>query len=515
MHDFESIRIDQPDVIAALHHAAAYAHAVESRLDDAAIVVRQTHISWIFLVGQYAYKIKKPITTEFLDYGTLERRHQLCLEEVRLDSRYAAELYLGVVPITLQDGQIQVEGQGRPIEYAVKMRRFSESLLFSARLESEQIGEDDIHHLAASIADFHQRATVLDVGSRLAKAEHIFQQAIDNIDALQQRPHGQPLEQLPALRGWTEQFFDNHLSEFERRVTDGFVRECHGDLHLQNVVFWHGQPTPFDGIEFNDEFRWIDVLSDAAFVTMDFAARRQPEMGHCFINHYLARTADYGSLALLRWYLVYRALVRAKVAMIRANQADAQHESTENFLADCDAHLCLAGRYIDPPPPRLWITHGLSGSGKSTASQRIVNRYGAIQLRSDTQRKRQFGLPLLERTTPQQASQVYADAATEMIYQQLRELAGTILAAGFSVVVDATFLTKARRQSFQALAQQRGLEFGILHCQADVPTLRARLARRLAGGGDASDADWQVLQAQLETQEPLTTAEQTYVMDWE
>lgn len=483
-------------LIADLQTADAYPHPL-----NGPVVMHETHVSWVMLAGDFAYKIKKPIQTGFLDYSTLQRRHQFCHDEIRLDQRYTEDLYLGVVPIDLVDGRARVEGDGPAIEYAVKMRRFPDDALLSQRLDLGLLTAGEVRQLADAIATFHDRADRWNQPDRFASPSMVAKDLQDCLDDLAQSVVAeQTASSRSRLQEWAERFMSQHRSAFEDRVTGGFIRECHGDLHLDNVIELGDRLMPFDGIEFNDSFRWIDVLNDAAFLVMDFAARGHSEFGRIFLSAYLEHTGDYESLALMRWYLVYRALVRAKVAAIRAAQ-ETGHELEPR--QDCLDHVALAEQFAHPPPATLWITHGLSGSGKTTASEPMVCRHGAIRLRSDLERKRMFHLAPTERA----GEEIYSAEATEKTYDRLRVLARSALEGGFSVIVDATFLKRSHRDAFRQLAEQLNVKWGIVNCHAEVDVLRQRVKQRLADGHDASDADLQVLEKQIAEQEPLTPEE--------
>jgi hypothetical protein len=496
------------ELVTALHHSDAYPDA-----GDAPVVVHETHISWVFLVGSHAYKVKKPITTPFLDYGTLDRRARFCHEEVRLDRRYSPELYLGVVPITVEAGRVVVEGSGEPIEFAVKMRRFPDDALLSGRLQRGTLTTDEVLQLAGTVADFHQHAARSGRRQTWGAPEFVLGQAVENLTHLRTcRLRGDSEATLQRLDRWTHQFFDEHQLLFFQRLNNDFIRECHGDLHLDNVIHWRGRLMPFDGIEFNDHFRWIDVLSDAAFLAMDFAARGRIDLGRSFINAYLEQTGDHASLPLLRWYLVYRALVRAKVASIRAEQQSAGAPSgAQAALEDCQSHVELALRYTLAQQPCLWITHGVSGSGKTSGSELVVQRRGAVRLRSDLERKRHFGLAPSQRPDDRTRNQIYCASANHATYCRLRRLAQHVLQAGYSVIVDATFLEREQRALFRELAEQEGAVFAILEFEADEQTLRQRVADRMARDDDASDADLHVLEHQLATRQPLSEYERSSV----
>jgi aminoglycoside phosphotransferase family enzyme/predicted kinase len=511
-HETSASTPDPQELVAALQRAIAYADC----LADAVVIMHETHISWVFLAGDHAYKVKKPVKTQFLDYTTLDRREQFCHQEVRLNRRYAPDLYLGVVPITRQHGNVQVGGEGKPIEFAVKMRRFPEEALLSQRLQSGKMTDDEIRQLAVTVATFHQTASVSDPQQPWGRPEIVLREALDNFADLQSVVESGSLdlstrERLRLLECWTRTAYQERSAQMASRREQGFVRECHGDLHLGNVIHWNGRWIPFDGIEFNDEFRWIDVLSDAAFLAMDLAAQNRLELCHSFINAYLERTGDYEAMSLMRWYLIYRALVRAKVAAIRSRQSGQPLQEQIEERRDCVAHIDLAARWTASPKARLWITHGVSGSGKTFGSESLVRDRGAIRLRSDVERKRMFGLEPSQRPTGIARDQVYGSLATLQTYDRLYHLAQSLLRAGESVVVDATFLKHRDRQRFRELAACEQVDFRILSFHAERSELERRLRLRAQKNDDASDAGLGVLLQQLESLEPLTAEEQVWI----
>lgn len=498
--------ISSNQLVSDLRQPRAYAHAVGQP-----VALCETHISWVFLAGEFAYKVKKPVKNAFLDYSTLGKRKHFCEEELRLDRRYARELYLDVVPIVLdQDHKLRVDGGGEAVEYAVKMHRFPDDALLSHRLSRGIFSSEELQQLATAVALFHQRSAAADRDAPWGKPALVLEDALDNFRDLDSIDLGEESATLHVLKQWTHDFFCRHEDLLAQRLANRFIRECHGDLHLANVIDWRGQMLPFDGIEFNDRFRWIDVLSDAAFLAMDFAARDHLELSRSFINAYLERTGDHASLPLLRWYLVYRSLVRAKVDALKMAQEGPERAET---LALCRHHVQLAYRFSLPIEPTLWITHGVSGSGKTTGSEWIVRQHGAIRLRSDLERKRHFGMDPWSPSPPQQREKLYSKSASVATYCRLRQLAHTILQGGDSVVVDATFLRRKDRESFHQLADCLGVSFALLDFTADEQTLRQRVADRIASGDDVSEADLRVLQSQLELQEPLTDQEQRMVTE--
>ena len=341
----------------------------------------------------------------------------------------------------------------------------------------------------------------------------VFQEAIDNFTDVRGQFQSSPLEssqleQLDRLELWTRQAYQR-LDELPRQRHDqGFIRECHGDLHLNNVVRLGGKWTPFDGIEFNEEFRWIDILSDAAFLAMDFAAQGHLDLGRSFVSAYLEQTGDYQAVPLIRWYLVYRAMVRGKVAAIRSSQPNQTPQAVESERRDCLEHIGLAERLTKAQTPRLWITHGVSGSGKTTGTEDLIQQHGALRLRSDVERKRLFGLRPSQRPEDEvQQQQLYSVSVTQQTYERLAELATMLLRSGEPVVVDASFLKRRFREMFQAVAAKENVPFRIVPFDADVSELQRRIVERRRKQSDASDATLEVLRKQLDGLEPLTSDE--------
>jgi aminoglycoside phosphotransferase family enzyme/predicted kinase len=497
-----------PDFLCELRSPAAYPHSV-----PAPVVLHETHISWVLLAGNFAYKIKKPVTTDFLDYGDLRKRHHACCEELRLGTRYTEGLYLDVVPITVEDGHLHVDGDGQPVEFAVRMRRFPEGALLSEQLIAGQVTDEAMQRLGETVAGFHRRAAVHreDPDTFLAQTLNF---ARANFRALAAWPQPEGTAARAAIERWTEENFSHYQGHFRRRIQEGFVRECHGDLHSENIVRWHDHWVPFDGIEFNEALSRIDVLNDIGFLVIDLQARGSRSLAASLLNAYLEQSGDYDALLLLRWYLVYRGMVRAKVLGMRAAQAkDRQAAEAASQQSRHWLELALATSEPSAQRPELWITHGVSGSGKTTGSQPLIGSRGAVRLRSDIERKRLFGAASSSRSASATFGQgMYSAKASEATYQLLLLHARNILRAGYPVIVDATFLKQRDRLQFHRLAQAEGVPFGILDFQVDETTIVRRLAARAAAAKDASDADETVFRRQLTLQEPLTDSEKSWVI---
>lgn len=467
----------------------------------------ETHISHVLLTGDYAYKIKKAVNLGFLDFSTLARRRHFCEEEIRLNSRLAPAIYLEAVPIGGTAREPVVAGTGEAIEYAVKMRQFDHTLLLSRLASRGDIEPRLMDEIAARVAQFHGDAAVADPASPFGGAEAVLDPCLENFRQL--RPllaEPDDRARLDRLEQWTTERFQALQSRLERRRREGFIRECHGDMHLGNMALVDGRVLIFDGIEFNHNLRWIDVMSEVAFLAMDLDDRGLPGCAHRLLNLYLEHTGDYPGLEVLDFYRVYRALVRAKVCALRLAQRPPANERSR-IEAECHDYLTLAERYTVSGSPALVLTHGLSGSGKSTIADRVVERFGAIRLRSDVERKRCHQLEPGERTGAGLDQGIYGGDATRATYRRLAALAEAVLAAGFPVIADATFLQGWQRALFTDLAERTGVPLRILDIEVSMPTLRRWIEARNAAGDDPSDADFSVVEHQAAHREPLTPTE--------
>lgn len=491
-----------PALIRALLDPRRYPHpASEVRLI-------QTHISWVLLAGEFAYKIKKPVRLPFLDFSTLALRRADCEEELRLNRRCAPDLYLEVLPIGNTPDDPRLGAASAAIEYAVRMRRFDPQQQLDQLCQRGELRAAHLTELARTLTRFHASAAVADAGSRFGRPELIRQQASDNLAALRQLlPPAGFGPALDGLQHWTEQRLSQLAPLMRARLDSGRVRECHGDLHLANLVLIDARVQLFDCLEFSEELRWIDVASELAFTYMDLLAHGQAGLANGFIDDCLSLGGDYEAAGLLRFYAVYRALVRAKVAAIGHSQGG-QSAAPARHLIELAQNLCRQ------PAPRLIITHGLSGCGKTALSDQLLRHAPLtplLRLRSDIERKRLFDLAPTDRSGAQAG--IYQADAHERTYARLQHLARQLLQAGWSVIVDATFLRRADRQAFAALARQMHAGFAILAPQATPAQLRQRILDRAASAQDASDATLQVLAEQMQSIEPLDAPERRLLMD--
>ena len=496
----------QLPLVTALQNPAVYGHAV------AELQLIETHISWVILTGEYVYKIKKAVNFGFLDYATLEKRSFYCQEELRLNRRFAPHVYIDVVTITGTCEQPSLQAGGKPIEYAVRMKQFPQSALLSNLAARHTLKSQHIDALAALLPAMHAAVDVADEHSEFGLPDDIHHWVMENFDHIRPVLHEErQRRELDRIEHWCRQEFEDRRTLLESRRCDGFVRECHGDLHLGNLAIIDDRITPFDGIEFNPQLRWIDVMSEAAFLIMDVRDRGYPRLARRLLNAYLQHTGDYSGLALLRYYVVYRALVRAKVAVLRSLQATSTLDEQDAWF-EYASYMDLASHYIEPPSVALIITHGVSGTGKSYFAARLAEQLGAIQLRSDIERKRLHGYTAGADTQSGIKAGIYSADASERTYEQLAVLARTVIAAGFPVIIDATFLQFARRERFRQLTVALSVPFVLLHFEADRDTLYARIRSRQAAGEDPSEAGVEVLEAQLASQELLLAGEMDAVL---
>ena len=494
-----------PVLIKALQNPELFPHKVEY------FKIIETHISWVLLTGHYAYKIKKTLNLGFLDFSSLEKRRHYCYEELRLNSRLAKGLYLNVVTISGTEEQLKIDGSGAVIEYAVKMKQFEYDKTFDQLLSQNQLTSEQIRQIASIIAAFHDRIKSATADTEFGSASTVLYPVRENFRQIQQLGGIEKPKCLEQLELWSEQQHTELLSIFKQRKQTAFIRECHGDLHLGNIALIDGQTVPFDGIEFNPSLYWIDVISEIAFLVMDLQSKQRHDLAFQFLNEYLQHSGDYAGLKLLRFYLVYRAIVMAKVSAIRASQRASakEHQLDINKYHD---YLQLASSYTKVFTPVMIIMHGVSGSGKSWLSEQIINRYQAIRIRSDVERKRLHGLSQQQKSHSGINSGLYSQKCSDMTYQHLLQLAVETLKAGYHVIVDATFLQQQQRKLFSQQAELLQIPFVIINTQADKKTLLKRIKERTKQQDNVSEADQTVLQNQLDNIQALSDEERKYTI---
>ncbi|WP_313066287.1 AAA family ATPase [Paraburkholderia sp. LEh10] len=467
----------------------------------------ETHISIVYLAGRFAYKIIKPVAPGFADFTAAEARRVCCEAQVRLNRPLTRGLYLGVLPIERRGRTLTLESRGRAVEHAVKMRRFDESGLFSSLARSGALSPRDVDRAAHRLAAWHQHAPR---GAPLARygSAALLKAQVDAVNASLQAGCGEPA--LREIAVWCARQLAQRTEAIDRRRANGFVRACHGDLHLDNVMRWRGEVSMFDCIDFDDALRWIDIANDIAFLVMDLHARAGARLSNRLLNRWLEASGDYAALELMPLCVVYRALVRALVAYLYSESGS--HPKATAAARDAARYIEIAAAETRKPPPVLLLCHGFSGSGKSVASRALADLSGAVCLSSDVERKR---LESIAAADIRLDATHYTTEARHAVYDHLLCLATSVLQAGYSVIVDATFLEHRHRSTFFSLGKRLGVPMRVLDFCAASDVLAERISTRQRNQRDASDADTSTLSLQLATAEPLTCAEtaQTFAFD--
>ncbi|MET0657510.1 MAG: AAA family ATPase [Steroidobacteraceae bacterium] len=492
----------QPLSVDELLRPDAFPHAVGE------LALRETHISWVVLTGQFAYKIKKPVKLDFIDASTLELRRHYCAEELRLNRRLAPDLYVDVVPITVQDGRVMIGGHGPVLDYAVRMRQFAACDELPELLATNAVTTAQVESLARRLAAFHSSAAVAAAQRTPEKTDQMYEAVLGNLAQLLEHLEGVDPASLSRLVEWTLAQARALEDTFQLRERNGFIRECHGDLHAGNIVRDGNELVPFDCIEFDPRLRWIDVINDIAFLVMDLMSYGRNELAVVLLNRYLEATGDYRGVQVLPFYAVYRALVRAKVDALMAAQA---HVRAAEFREKLRRRIQAASSWTTPRQPVLILMHGASGSGKSWLSKQLTAELPAIRIRSDLERKRLAGISVTQSATADVRQGIYSPHFTYRTYSHLADSAEGCLRAGLHVIVDAAFLDPAERALFRSLARQMGSPCVIVSCQADPATLAARILDRTKRA-NPSDANLSVLDTQLREIKPFDAAEQSCVV---
>jgi uncharacterized protein len=492
-----------PTLIASLSNSKSPL-TLESEQEPVEVI--STHISWVLLTRHHAYKIKKPVDFGFVDFTSLEKRRFFCREELRLNRRFAADLYLDVIAIHGSPDAPTLTTTGLPIEYAVKLKRFEQSEIGLELAEQAHLSRELMEELATTLAVFHNQAQRTENNSPYGSVAAIRADCAHNFSLLASIANPDIDSICTPIQQFERQEFAKIASTLQARKNRGFIRECHGDLHLRNLVRFERRLIPFDCIEFNESLRWIDIINDIAFLCMDMEAHAQRTALFQMLNRYLELTGDYGGMAIFRYYCVYRAMVRAKIAHL--NNPDAVFGKQGN--TDLNRYLSCAARLSTPNRPTLFITHGFSGSGKSWLTRRLAPEQAAIRISSDIERKRLHGYLALDNTKGVASADIYTHSATERTYAHLRDSAATLLQAGYSTVVDATFLLRRHRRSFAQLADELRADFKILDVDVPHELIASRIKARMARNDDPSEADLAVFAAQVQYAEALDAGEKLH-----
>ncbi len=487
-----------PPLIQQMLRSEFYPHPVTEPIE-----LIQTHVSYVLLTGEVVYKLKKSVNFGFLDFSTLEKREHFCHEELRLNQRGAAELYLGVEPITQTGETFELGGTGEPVEYVVKMVQFPQETLLSAMFDQDKLTKQHLEDLARELAAFHLKAPTNDTILSFGEVSQIRQAIDENYEqTVGYIGRSQTQAQFDETRAYTDKLFAEQPELFANRVQNKWIRECHGDVHLRNICFWHDKILLFDCIEFNEPFRFVDVMFDVAYIVMDLDARNRPDLSNLFLNAYVEQTGDWEGLQVLPLYLSRQSYVRAKVTSFLLDDPAIPESVKQEASETASRYYRLAWEYTRQKSGRLTLMSGLSGSGKSTVARQLARQTSAIHLRSDAIRKHLGGVDLDAKGD----ADLYTSEMTEETYDRLLTLGITLASQGYSVILDAKYDRQALRSPViaQAVAHQIPLE--ILYCDAPISVLSDRLQQRQ---GDISDATADLLKTQH--MEPFSEAEKPYV----
>lgn len=487
-------------LIEQMSQAGFYPHKVVEPIE-----LIQTHVSYVFLTGDYAYKVKKPVNFGFLDYSTLEARSHFCRQELEMNKRGAPELYLEVLPVTQTGEKFNLGGSSEVVEYALKMRQFPQSALLSEMFAQGTLTESHMEELGRVVAQYHEQSQSSDRIRTFGEVAQV-RQAID--ENYQQTKNyigtAQTQAQYAETKKYTDNFFTGRSQLFKSRIEKNKIRECHGDLHLRNICLWNDKILLFDCIEFNEPFRFVDVMYDVAFTVMDLQARQRPDFGNAFLNTYAEQTGDWEGLQVLPLYLSRQAYVRAKVTSFLLDDPGIPEAAKAEAAATASGYYKLAWEYTKPRKGKLILMSGLSGAGKSTTARLLARKLDAIHLRSDAVRKHLGKIPLSERGS----EELYTPEMTQKTYDRLLQLGVMLAHQGFTVILDAKYDRAALRANAIDLADFQQLPLQIMHCIAPVEVLRDRLSART---GDIADATADLLESQIANTEAFTTMEQPYV----
>jgi hypothetical protein len=485
---------DQTTVVEFLASRSTHGGADVERID--------THTAVVFLAGACAYKLKRAVRFDYLDFSTPDRRRALCEAEVRLNRRSAPMLYHGVLAVTREpDGSLALGGAGTPIDWVVEMNRFDQGALFDRLAATGNLALDLMPALGTAIAEFHAGAERrMDHGGKAGMAWVIE----GNATGFEEYGPGclDPSACL-TVTGESRAELERRGALLDARRRAGFVRQCHGDLHLRNIVLLDGRPTLFDGVEFNDEISCTDVLYDLAFLVMDLWRRKLPRHANAVWNRYLAETGNLGGLSMVPLFLSCRAAVRAKTSATAARvQNDGRRRSELQGLAR--EYLDLAESFLRQPTPCIIAIGGWSGSGKSTLALGLAPSVGgapgAVVHRSDEIRKRLCNVPPLERL----GREGYSPQVSERVYATLAERARLTVEGGQSAIVDGVYARPSDRQTIERMAAAESVPFVGFWLDAPESTLIARTEQRR---NDPSDADASVVR--------LQRAQQTGAVAWD
>jgi aminoglycoside phosphotransferase family enzyme/predicted kinase len=491
-----------PKSLQGLLRPGAYPHPV------AAVTVIETQLSWVLIAGERAYKIKRPVIFPFVDLSRLEDRRRLCHEELRLNRRFTPQLYLEVCPITAPEGEAHMGGEGAAIEYAVVMRTFDRREELDRLVLEQRVTAAELARFGQWLARIQDRLPIRHGDSSAGQPESVAAAVVRNArECAEASATFGAVERVRSLERLLVAETALRATALSWRAASGRIRECHADLHLSNVVRIDGKLLPFDCLEFEPDFRWIDVAQDAAFFRADLLGYDEPRLAGAFLNAYLGESGDYHACVVLPLYTADRALVRAKVLALQAGQARDPYAGGELARRRHAHYLEVAELALRAPVPCCLMMTGLPGSGKSWLAMQLAAELSAVMIRSDVERKRLAGLPPLAHSHSGPGAGLYTDTVSDAVYGRLEQGAAEVLAGRNNVIIDASYGRRRHRDALADLCQLLAVPLFVVQCEAPDALLRQRLAARAASARDPSEADERVLDLQSSRWEPLAREE--------
>jgi aminoglycoside phosphotransferase family enzyme/predicted kinase len=493
-----------PELVKALLKPEAYPEK------PGKIELVQTQMSFVFLTKEFVYKVKKAVDLGYLDYTTLDKRNFYCQKELELNRRLCPEAYLGVVPITQDRGAIRIGGRGEAIEYAVRMRRLPQKAMMDVLLANDGVSVEMITGVAQKLAAFHQKAETNAEISAFGEIKAVTRNTDENFDQTE-KYIGRTIskDNYQRIKNYTNSFVGENAPLFNKRIKEGRIRDCHGDLHAAHICF-ADDICIYDCIEFNDRFRYCDVASEMAFLAMDLDHYGRADLSRSLVNAYVDESGDKELLELLGFYKGYRAYVRGKVESFKLDDPYISKGEKEKTLEVAASYFDLARAYTRSKPV-LFITVGLVGTGKSTLAKALAGRLGLAVISSDITRKQLTGVPLTEHRFEGFDGGIYSAELSRRTYDKLFSGAGDILSDGGSVVLDASFIRAEERLKAKRLAQEAGADFFIIECTLDEKNIKRRLEGRLKEG-TVSDGRWEVYKPQKKAFDPVKESPQRHAI---
>ena len=489
-----------PPLVQALLDPEAYPEG------NSPVELIETHVSYVFLVGDHVYKVKKPVDYGFLDFTTLAKRRHFCEQEVRLNRRTSPEVYLGVEEIREEGGRYALKGPGLTVECAVKMRRLPRERSLDNLLRQGRVSSDDVERIAAKIARFHHSAERGPEVTAFGDLDAVRQNVEENI-AQTRRFVGSVLsmDDYDELAAYSRAFMESNRAIFQQRAEEGRIRDCHGDLHTAHVFLL---PSPEDGhsdgisiidcIEFNERFRCSDVAEEIAFLAMDLDYHGRRDLSRLFVEAYSLESGDPGVGELMDFFKSYRACVRGKVTSFKLDDPDLPQAARRDASESARVYFRLARSYVPAlPRPAVVLFAGVTGTGKSTAAVDLARRWSMAYISSDVTRKSLAGIDLREHRYEPFMEGIYSSGSSELTYRAMREQAGEHLLQGESVVLDGTFRRAEERVRMVELAREIGAEAWIVECRLPEAEARRRLERRAERGDSVSDGRWSLFRQLL------------------